>query len=126
MERVLPDFKKCLIHKCFCTPSNYLQKIEDFEKKCEASLIDTLSRVNIKGMVKSDRYSLPYKKEIKITLNGESYMNGPFEVYRVARAIVKQLLDENVYACRFYMYINLLDGHMGFGKVEYCFRYFEK
>jgi hypothetical protein len=106
------------------TEENYLKKLIIFEQKCEKSIIETLSKVDIKALVKQDRYSLPFQKEIDITLLGESYMNGPYEFYRVARRIVKELLNENLYKIRFYLFINLEEGHFGFGKVNYKFRYY--
>lgn len=105
----------------------YDQKIVDFEKKCEQSLIETLGKIGVRASVKSDRCSLPYKEELLVTLNGESYLNGPFEFHRVAKKIVKEILDKNLYKVRFYMYINLVEGKElweSFGKVEYRFRYY--
>ena len=105
----------------------YNEKIVAFEKKCEQSLIETLGRVNVQASVKTDRCSLPYKEEIVVVLNGESYMNGAFEFHRVARKIVKEVLEKNLYKLRFYMYINIEEGKglfESFGKVEYRFRYY--
>lgn len=107
----------------------YKEKIEKFERSCENSLIETLGRLNIQATVKTDPYSLPYKNEVIVKLQGESYLNGPYELFRVTRQIVKELLDKNVYQLRFYLYIevetnskNLFD----MGRVVYHFRYFEK
>jgi len=100
------------------------EAVKRFERKCEKSLIETFQRVNIVATVKSDPYSLPFQKEIVTILQGESYMNGAFEFYRVARKVVKQLLNEDVRKIRFYLYVVFIPGNMGFGKVEYRFRYF--
>jgi hypothetical protein len=105
------------------TQEKYIKKIEEFERKCEKSLIETLGKLNIDGSVKTDPYSLPHTDEVIVTLKGESYLNGPYEFHRVARQIVKELLEKNVYKIRFYMFINVLP--MGLmGKVEYRFRYY--
>jgi hypothetical protein len=105
----------------------YQEKIEGFERKCETSIINTLGKLDIIAMVKSDPYSLPYQKEIKITLEGESYFNGPYEVYRVTRNIAKELLNNNEYKIRFYIYIEV-DTEYKFplraGAVHYHFRYY--
>ena len=105
----------------------YEKKIIEFEKGCEESIIKTLSKLDVNATVKTDRYSLPFKEEIVVTLNGESYLNGPYEFFRVARKVVKEILNRNIYKMRFYIYINLLPGEGvfgGFGKVEYRFRYY--
>lgn len=129
VERIIPNYNKIIVSNILFgfdekTDENYLTKIVAFEKKCEQSLIETLSRVNINASVKTDRYSLPYQKEVSVTLNGESYMNGPYEFFKVARNIVKVLLNEDPYKIRFYLFINLEEGHFGFGKVIYKFRYY--
>lgn len=154
MERTIPNPKKCMTMRTLGTkhfPSEgepviastektypvyktksefsverYLKSIEEFERKSEKKLIEIFSHVDISASVKTDPYSLPYKEEIVMTLNGESYMNGPFEVKRVARKILKELLDKNVYALRFYLLVNCQEGNFGFGKVEYRFRYYPK
>jgi len=100
----------------------YIEAITKFEEKVEKSLIETMNRLNIQGYTKSDRYSLPYNNEIKIELYGESYLNGCYEVFRVARKIMKEILEKNLYKVRFYMFINVRDKGI-MGSVEYCFRY---
>jgi hypothetical protein len=104
---------------------SYNFKIQNLERNCEKSLIETLARLNIKAIVKTDPYSLPYNKEIVVTLHGESYLNGAFEFFRVARKIVKELLNQDIYKTRFYLFIDIKDGGI-FGSVEYKFRYYEK
>jgi len=107
---------------------NYLKKIEAFEIRIEKSLIETLSKVNVKSSVKADRFSLPFQKEIKISLKGESYMNGPYEIFRVARPIVKEILDKDIFKLRFYMFVEILEKEteslLDLGSVNYYFRYY--
>jgi hypothetical protein len=110
------------------TEERYIGKIQAFERKVEKSLIETFKRIDIQGIVKTDPYSLPYKKEIKVTLRGESYLNGPYEIFRVVRPIIKQLLNENLYKIRFYVYIDVdTEGRhqLSMGEINYYFRYNE-
>jgi len=110
------------------TPETYIKELEKFEKKCEKSLIETLSRIGIDARVKTDRYSLPHQKEVVKILQGESYVNGPYEFHRVARDIVKELLIQDVSKIRFYILINIKTDGKGFagmfGQIEYKFRYY--
>ena len=129
MDRIVPNnLDKAILgpslrHKDR-TESNYIKKIEKFEINCEKSLIETLGRLDINATVKTDRYSLPYQKEIKVELFGESYMNGPYEFYRVVRKIVKELLNENIYKIRFYILVDVDTNAALMGKVIYKFRYY--
>jgi len=110
------------------TEERYIEKIQDFERKVEKSLIETFKRIDIHGIVKTDPYSLPHKSEIKVTLRGESYLNGPYEIFRVVRPIIKQLLNENLYKIRFYVYIDVDTGGrfpFSMGEINYYFRYYE-
>jgi hypothetical protein len=110
------------------TEEKYLKKIKKFERKCEQSLIETFSRIGVKSIVKTDPYSLPYNNEVVIELRGESYLNGPYEFYRVARRILKEVLDKNLWNVRFYIWIDVITPQTRtlldpFGKVVYKFRY---
>jgi hypothetical protein len=110
------------------TEERYMEKIQEFERKVEKSLIETFKRIDIQGIVKTDPYSLPYRKEIKMTLRGESYLNGPYEIFRVVRPIIKELLNENLYKIRFYVYIDVVTGGgfpFSMGEINYYFRYYE-
>ncbi len=110
------------------TEERYIEKIQSFERKVEKSLIETFKRIDIHGIVKTDPYSLPYKKEVKVTLRGESYLNGPYEIFRVVRPIIKELLNENLYKIRFYVYIDVTTESrfpLGMGEINYYFRYYE-
>ena len=113
------------------TEEKYLVAIEKFERKCEKGLIETFSRVDVKASVKTDPYSLPFKDEVTVNLYGESYLNGPYEFFRVAREILTHVLNKNLYQIRFYMFINVIkdpsERKLGIpGRVEYKFRYYPK
>lgn len=144
IQRVIPDLSRPIVYPLIGhstrgrTEVNYLKKLEKFERGCERSLIETLSRVGVSATVKTDPYSLPWTEELTVTLNGESYINGPYEFYRVARKILKEVLDKDIYSLRFYLFINVVtpDARPGAGlgeiiftqkgRLEYKFRYREK
>jgi hypothetical protein len=109
------------------TPELYVEEIQKFEIEAEKRLIKVLSSIGITATVKTDRYSLPYKEEIKISQNGESYLNGPYELERVIRKVTKKLLNDDEYKIRFYVYVEV-DTNAGsflkLGKVNYHFRYY--
>ena len=128
-NRNIPNLNKGLVFPILGNgpklEKTFISKLEKFERNCEKSFIETLSRLSIQASVKTDPYSLPYKKEVKYVLPGESYLNGAYEFHRVARVFVKELLNENVYKMRFYIFVEI-DTDWGFmGKVTYHLRYYE-
>jgi hypothetical protein len=128
MERVIPKLSASILYPLIGpeekkqTEKNYIKQIQKFERDCEKSLIETFSRIGISAVVKTDPYSLPYNKELVVNLNGESYLNGPYEFYRVARKIVREVLENDLYKVRFYMFIEV-DTDKWLGRVTYKFRY---
>lgn len=138
MERTIPNLEKSICSPLFGlkqkrTPENYLKEIQKFERKCEESLIQTLSRIGTQAMVKTEPYSLPYTDEVVVQLYGESYMNGPYEFYRAARAFVQEVLKKGLWKVRFYILIDIMtergpEGPQLFfmGKITYKFRYYNK
>lgn len=130
MERLIPKNSNATILRGLIgfdnkslTPDFIDVKIKELENKCEKSIIKTFSKLNIQSSTKTDRYSLPYKDEVIVTLNGESYLNGPYEFHRVTREIVKDVLNRNAYKIRFYIFIEI-DEKPLFGRVIYHFRYY--
>jgi hypothetical protein len=105
------------------TKERYIEHIEMYERKCEKSLIDTFKKLDIHATVKTDPYSLPYTDEVFVSLSGESYLNGPYELHRVTRQIVKTLLKVDAHKIRFYMFINVTPKGL-MGQMEYRFRYY--
>ena len=110
---------------------NYIQALEIFERKCERRLLDTFNNVDIRGLVKTDPYSLPFTDEIVVRLMGSSYLNSAFEFRRVMRIILHNLLNEGIHDIRFYMFINVITPQTMsitniFGNIEYRFRYYKK
>ena len=132
LERPIPPLDKMLLYplkgegRKELTEKSYVKAIERFERNVEKSLITTFGRLSIDSTVKTDPYSLPFNEEIVVTLHGESYLNGPYEIHRVAREIVKELMNrDHIYRFRFYMFINpIFPKHpLSMGVMEYRFRY---
>lgn len=138
IERYIPkNFKKALLIPKLndlirkgkkVNIDDYLQVITDFEIQCENSLIKLFNSLNIHSSVKSDRYSLPYKDEIVINIEGASYLNYAFTLKNITREIVKELIDKEIYKIRFYLTVDAIiendtEDRFFFGRVVYKFRY---
>jgi hypothetical protein len=105
------------------TEELYNEKIYNFERNIEKRFIEMMAMMNVRAMVKTDPYSLPFNKEVKITLYGESYINGAYEWKRVFQRVIQEI-GVNWDKIRFYFFVEVsTDGNFGFGKVEYSFRY---
>ena len=107
---------------------DYLRFVNEFEIKCENTLIDLFNSLNIQSGVKSDRYSLPYKEELIFIVEGASFLNHAFTLSNITRDIVKELLDKEIYKLRFYLTVDAIiendtDERHFFGRVVYKFRY---
>ena len=138
IERYIPkDFKRALLipqlNKLIrkgkkIDVDDYLKFVTEFEIKCENSLITLFDSLNIQSSVKTDRYSLPYKEEIVIILEGASNLDYAFTLSNITRDIIKELFDKNIYKLRFYLTVDAIiendteDRHF-FGRVVYKFRY---
>jgi hypothetical protein len=138
IERYIPkDFKRALLIPQLnnlirkgkkIDVDDYLKFVTEFEIKCENSLITLFDSLKIQSSVKTDRYSLPYKEEIVIILEGASNLDYAFTLSNITRDIVKELLDKSVYKLRFYLTVDAIiendteDKHF-FGRVVYKFRY---
>ncbi len=101
---------------------DYEKFVINIEKSIEKDLIKILKNLNIKASVKTDRYSLPIKYQIKTTQYGESYLNAAFETEKLYRNIVKDLLNKDVYKIRFYIFAEIEDC-FPMGKVNYYVNY---
>jgi hypothetical protein len=129
MERVYPDnLESSILYPLMGfegkkTSKKFAKLVEKHEIYLEKSLIETLGRISINAVVKTDRFSLPYNNEIVITLYGESYLSGPYEFHKVARKIVSELLEKNIYKIRFYIYMEFNTSSI-FGSIDYHFRYY--
>jgi hypothetical protein len=71
----------------------YMEAIVGFEKHCERKLADILSRLGISATVKTDRYSLPYQRELIYTVTKDEVISNTYRFERVAREITRELLS---------------------------------
>lgn len=110
------------------TKENYNDAIDKFELYCEKSLLEIFQKLGIKSIVKSARKSLPYNNELTVVLEGETDMNAPYEFFRVANKILKEILVKDIKKLRFYIQIDVYTRNKNYvadwGKIEYRFRYY--
>jgi hypothetical protein len=109
------------------TEENYNATIDKFELHCEKYLLEIFEKLGIKSLVKSSRKSLPYNNELTVVLEGEADMNAPYEFFRVANKILKEILVKDIKKLRFYIQIDVYSRNKNYiadlGKIEYRFRY---
>lgn len=109
------------------TEENYIVAIDKFELYCEKYLIELFEKLGIKSLVKSSKKSLPYNNELFVVLQGETDMNAPYEFFRVANKILKEILIKDIKKIRFYIQIDVFSRDKNYiadwGKIEYRFRY---
>lgn len=125
LQRKIPNFKTPILSALLGeskTREKYLIHIKKFERECEGILLDVFKNLNISATVKRIPYSLPFKDEITYSLEGSSYLNSAFLFRRVARDIVRDVLNLEEDHIRFYLFINVV-GDSDFGSVDYTFRY---
>ena len=125
MKRNIPDMSNQLLFFMDDerTPEKYEDAMINLEKKIEKDMIGVLSKMEINASVKSDRYSLPHQFQIKTTQQGESYLNGAFESYKLYRAVLKEIVNQDLYKIRFYIFAEVEDS-FPMGKVNYYFNYY--
>lgn len=98
--------------------------IRCYEIECERRFITTLDRVGIVATVKSDRYSLPYRQEIKVVRRFSEYINSAYWQKDLHREILGTLIAEDISKLRFYFFIRVFDKRrLRDSYVEYSFRY---
>ena len=125
MERNIPSMEnRLLFFLDEPTPEKYEESMINLEKKIEGDMIEVFRKLGIHSIVKTDRYSLPYTEEIKVTQYGESYLNGAFESIKLYRKVLKTMIDYDVRKIRFYILAEIEDTEF-IGKVNYYFRYYE-
>jgi hypothetical protein len=125
MERNIPDMGNSLLFYLNGerTPEKYEEAMIKLEKKIEKDMIGVLSKMGINASVKTDRYSLPVKDQIKTTQYGESYLNAAFESHKLYRKVLSKMVELNVYKVRFYIFAEIED-KFPMGKVNYYFNYY--
>lgn len=112
MRKKDKDFKEC-----------YEYEMVSLEEGIEKDLISFLRKMGVNASVKSDRYSLPYNKQIIHTGYGESYLNAAFETDYFFRKIAREILDKDLFKVRFYILAEIVD-HFPMGRVNYYFNYY--
>lgn len=125
MKRNIPEMKNQLLFYMDKdrTPEKYEETMINLEKKIEKDMIGVFSKMGINASVKTDRYSLPHQFQIKTTQHGESYLNGAFESYKLYRAVLKEMVNLDLYKIRFYIFAEVEDSPY-MGKVNYYFNYY--
>lgn len=114
----------------------FIPDLNDFfdrlEKEWEEDLIKLFEEFSIRGIVKTDKYSLPHQGEVVVKMQRESFVNGMYEFSKFIRPVIKKMLEENVYKVRFYIHADTFDdkvnsrlfnGYIGTG-FKYTFRYY--
>jgi hypothetical protein len=125
MERNIPSMEnRLLFFLDEPTPEKYEEAMINLEKKIEGNMIEVFRKIGVHSTVKTDRYSLPYTNEIKVTQYGESYLNGAYESAKLYRNVLKELIEYDVRKIRFYILAEVED-HEYIGKVNYYFRYYD-
>ena len=102
--------------------------LDKFEDEIQQEMIRTLHNVGIQASVKTNKFSLPYTREIIVVVPFVSYLNAVFNYSKVFRPIVKKLMDKNPRRIRFYFWTDLFEHGDGKRKGEtglkYYFRYY--
>lgn len=101
---------------------HYYEELEIYEESCERKLTEILGLLGITAKVKTDRYSLPYQRELVYNVTKDEMISNTYRFERVARQITRELLNERVYKLRFYLFINIITNE-GLARIEYRFRY---
>ena len=104
------------------TVAEYEEHMVNIEKSTEVKIIKMLAMINTHASVKTDRYSLPYKHQIKHTRQASSYLNDAFDTRNFLREIAEEVLKYEITKLRFYVFAEM-EGGM-FGKMNYYFNYY--
>ena len=104
------------------TIAEYEDHMAKLEKSIEEKIIKMLDMISTHASVKTDRYSLPYKHQIKHTKHATSYLNDAFDTRQFIREIAEEVLKYEITKLRFYVFAEM-EGGM-FGKMNYYFNYY--
>lgn len=104
------------------TIEEYEKQMCNLEKSIEEKVIKMLDMISTHATVKTDRYSLPYKHQIKHTKHATSYLNDAFDTRQFIREIAEEVLKYEITKLRFYVFAEM-EGGM-FGKMNYYFNYY--
>jgi len=133
MERKIPNLESTSLSPLLGddkTEENYKIQIYKFERRIEEHLLDIFKKLNMNVIVKTDPYSLPYNREFEYSRGFSSYLNDAYDYRYASRAILKEVLESDLYQFRFYIYVDVCtfsEEYRPFGKeVKYYFRYYKK
>jgi coenzyme F420-reducing hydrogenase alpha subunit len=104
------------------TIEEYEKQMCNLEKSIEEKVIKMLDMIGTHASVKTDRYSLPYKHQIRHTRQASSYLNDAFDTRQFIREIAEEVLKYEITKLRFYVFAEM-EGGM-FGKMNYYFNYY--
>jgi hypothetical protein len=104
------------------TIEEYEKQMCNLEKSIEEKVIKMLDMIGTHASVKTDRYSLPYKHQIKHTRQASSYLNDAFDTRHFIREIAEEVLKYEITKLRFYVFAEM-EGGM-FGKMNYYLNYY--
>ena len=114
MKRYIPSINASLLF--FIKKKDDRGYISEYEKyminteiSIEKRLIEIFENLGINASVKSDRYSLPFNKQIKVTQYSESYLNAAFNTDKLFREIFKEVLSEDLRKVRFFVFLEIID-----------------
>lgn len=105
------------------TISEYEGNMIKFEMSIEKKVIEILNNIGVHAAVKSNRYSLPYTAQMKITRHTTSYIIDAFNTSEFIKQILKKVLEEDLHKLRFYVMVEI-EGGRPFGAVNYYFKYY--
>jgi hypothetical protein len=78
----------------------------------EKHFVDFLRDIDIYATVKTNRYSLPYTKEIAANAIVASYINDAFFHHTILRPAVKELLANDIRKIRFYITTDISENNI--------------
>jgi hypothetical protein len=113
MKRKIPNINSELLFFIKNKDDNYIEEYEKImvntEISIEKRLISIFENLGISASVKTDRYSLPFNNQIKITQYSESYLNAAFNTDKLFREIFKKILNQDLEKIRFFIFLEIVD-----------------
>ena len=97
----------------------------EIELQLEKGLLFILNELDFHAIVKNDRYSLPYKKQIKITIENFMYPDAYIFNSYFNRAVLDELYSKDIsYKLRFFVFAEIED-FIPVGKLNIYFNYYD-
>lgn len=103
----------------------YINRMIEIELQLEKGLLFILNELDFHAIVKTDRYSLPYKKQIKITIENFMFPDSYFHHSYFNRAVLDELYSKDIsYKLRFFVFAEIED-FIPVGKLNIYFNYYD-